>query len=174
MAPRTKGQAKDAASLVFSPYLYLGPRTSVSPRFIRAHGITHVLSIGATPASKDLAGVIYHRLSLLDDTASSIDDVSDAANEIITALPKNGKILVHCSAAISRSPTIVAAYLMKKCDMSLREALGVIIRARPAVCPNSGFLVQLKELEVRLRGASSLEVDSLPARKDERIALFAD
>jgi atypical dual specificity phosphatase len=116
--------------------------------------------------------VTYHRLSLTDHPLSSIYHVSDRADIIIEAA-KAGKIPVHCSAAVSRSPTIVAAYLMKKCDMSLKDALGLIIRARPAVCPNDGFLRQLKELEIRLRGSSSLEVESLPSRKERRVALFS-
>lgn len=62
---------------------------------------------------------------------------------------------------------------MTECDMSLKEALGIVIRARPAVCPNSGFLAQLKELEVDLRGTSSMDIDSLPSKKDDRLALFS-
>ncbi|KDR75468.1 hypothetical protein GALMADRAFT_69019 [Galerina marginata CBS 339.88] len=168
-----KGKSKEPpAALILSPYLYLGPRTSASSAFIQANGITHVLSIGSTPASTD-SPVIYRRLALIDDPSCSITDVSNAADAFIeSAKLKGGRILVHCSAAVSRSPTVVAAYLMKKCGMSLVEALGVIIRARPAVCPNSGFLKQLKELEVALRGSSSLQVDILPARKDQRQALF--
>ncbi|KAG5644155.1 hypothetical protein DXG03_009050 [Asterophora parasitica] len=84
------------------------------------------------------------------------------------------KILIHCSAAVSRSPTIVAAYLMRHHNMTLREALGTIIRARPAVCPNPGFLKQLQELDVRIHGAGSLDgVEVLPGRKEERVKLFA-
>lgn len=162
---------KDAATLIVHPYLYLGPRTSASAAFVTAHAITHVLSIGSTPIFTDPA-VVYHRLSLADDPLSSIDHVSDRADAIIETA-KAGKILVHCSAAVSRSPTIVAAYLIKRCDMSLKDALGLIIRVRPAVCPNDGFLRQLKELEVRLRGSSSLAIESLPSRKKQRVALFA-
>jgi atypical dual specificity phosphatase len=162
---------KDAANLIFSPYLYLGPRSSVSLTFIAANAITHVLSIGSTPASTDLP-VHYHRLSLSDDPSSSIDQVSEKADAIIEAA-KDGRILVHYSAAVSRLPSIVAAYLMKKCDMTLKDALGLIIRARPAVCPNAGFFRQLKEMEIELQGISSLEIDSLPTRKDQRLALFS-
>ncbi|KAJ7116011.1 protein-tyrosine phosphatase-like protein, partial [Mycena epipterygia] len=107
------------------------------------HGITHVLSIGSTPAAI-LPKITYERLSLTDSPSSSISEVSSKANGIIVAAAKSGgKILVHCSAAVSRSPTVVAAYLMTHCDMSLREALGLLILARPAVCLNAGFLAHL-------------------------------
>ena len=53
-------------------------------------------------------GVTYHRLSLSDSVLSSVSKITDAACEIIDgAIASNkgrGKILVHCSAGISRSP----------------------------------------------------------------------
>lgn len=85
-----------------------------------------------------------------------------------------GKILVHCSAGISRSPAVVAAYLMKHHDMSLRTALGQIVRARPQASPNPGFLQELKELELELRGTLSLEADELPKREKDRLAMFPE
>ncbi|KAI0051590.1 hypothetical protein FA95DRAFT_1512051 [Auriscalpium vulgare] len=61
---------------------------------------------------------------------------------------------------------------MVKKATSLREALGTLVRARPAVCPNPGFIAPLKNMESRVRGESSLDVDVLPAKKEDRVALF--
>lgn len=161
--------SSDSASFIFS-HIYLGPRTAASPAFISNHGITHVLSAGSTPPST-VSTVSYNRVALSDSTSSSIEAVSEKADAFIDAA-KSGKILVHCSAAVSRSPTIVTAYLMKKHGMTLKEALGLIVRARPPACPNAGFLAQLKELEFKLYGVSSLDVDLLPAKREDRLALF--
>jgi atypical dual specificity phosphatase len=139
--------------------------------------ITHVLSIGANPSAK-VDGVTYHRLSLSDSTSSSISKVTDAACDIIDGAMASksgtGKILVHCSAGISRSPMVVAAYLMKRKGMTLKAALGQIIRVRPQISPNAGFMQQLKELEVDLYESRSLEVDELPKREKDRLALFEE
>ncbi|KZT01642.1 phosphatases II [Laetiporus sulphureus 93-53] len=171
MAPKSKATKQgDAASLIYPPFLYLGPRTSSSAAFITAHGITHVLSIGSTPTAK-VASVSYHRLPLTDSPTASIDKIIGLASAVIDSA-RAGKILVHCSAAVSRSPTVVAAYLMTRCGLSLKDALGLIVKARPAVCPNEGFLSQLKELEMELRGECSLDVDILPGKKEDRLALF--
>lgn len=120
----------------------------------------------------------YQRLSISDSVSSSIVKVTDAACDIIdkAILSKKGKgkILVHCSAGISRSPMVVTAYLMKRKGMMLKEALGQIIRARPQVSPNAGFLQQLKDLELELYGSVSLEVEDLPKREKDRLALFAE
>ena len=130
----------------------------------------------------------YHRLSINDSISSSISKIAEAACEIIDSAivtsesskkggNGNGKILVHCSAGISRSPMVVAAYLMKRKGMTLKSALGQIILVRPQVSPNAGFLQQLKEMEMELFGTavSSLEgVVELPKREKDRLALFEE
>ncbi|KAK6529182.1 hypothetical protein TWF281_008367 [Arthrobotrys megalospora] len=157
------------------PFLCLGPRTSASADTLIRNHITDVLSIGSQPPSA-LQGVTYHRLSLSDDTDASIRDVSEEADSIIKSVHEEPgrKILLHCSAAISRSPTIVIAYLMKHHGMNLYNALGFVIQARASVCPNPGFLAQLKEMELELYPTSSLALVELPRRKQDRLGFFAD
>ncbi|KAI6117998.1 protein-tyrosine phosphatase-like protein [Pisolithus sp. B1] len=163
--------SQDSASLVLPPSLYLGPCSAASSKsFLAKNSITHVLSIGASPSAQ-VDGVAYQRLSINDSVSSSIAKVTDTAcNLIDKALASKkgkGKILVHCSAGISRSPMVVAAYLMKR-------KRNDIIRVRPQVSPNAGFLQQLKDLEMELYGSVSLEVDELPKREKDRLALFAE
>lgn len=85
------------------------------------------------------------------------------------------RILIHCSAAVSRSPSLIAAYLISAHDLTLKQSLGMIIRTRPAVNPNTELFKQLKELEVRIRGSGSMEgVENLPLRREDRIRLFEE
>ncbi|EPQ56967.1 phosphotyrosine protein phosphatases II, partial [Gloeophyllum trabeum ATCC 11539] len=158
------------------PSLYLGPCSAASSQpFLSSHSITHVLSVGSSPSQK-LDGVTYHRISLSDSPSSSITKVCDSACTIIDSAlqSKNGagKILIHCSAGISRSPMVVAAYLMKRRGMTLKAALKQIIQVRPQISPNPGFLAQLKELEMELFGTVSLDIDELPKREKDRLALL--
>ncbi|KAJ7703070.1 protein-tyrosine phosphatase-like protein [Mycena rosella] len=157
-------KASTSSSLVIPPSIYLGPCSAASDKsFLAAKMITHVLSIGASP-KENVDGVEYHRVSLADSPSSSISNVCDSACTIIDAALKSkdatGRILVHCSAGISRSPTVVVA------------RPGEILRLRPQVSQNSGFLGQLKELEMELFGSVSLDVDELPKRETDRLALF--
>jgi len=66
------------------------------------------------------------------------------------------KVLVHCAAGVSRSATIVLGYLLTFNNMTLREAHDHLKAARPVIRPNNGFWRQLVELEVELKGVSSI------------------
>lgn len=62
------------------------------------------------------------------------------------------RVLVHCREGVSRSATVVLAYLLLRARepvASVEEALR-LVRSRRSVCPNGGFLVQLVQLERRL------------------------
>ena len=56
----------------------------------------------------------------------------------------NDKVFVHCAAGMSRSPTIVIAYLMWKKQLYLNDALDFVRKKRPLVSPNANFMNQLK------------------------------
>lgn len=56
---------------------------------------------------------------------------------------KGGRVLVHCTQGISRSATIVAAYLMWRKRETAARILTLIKNKRPKINPNEGFLDQL-------------------------------
>ncbi|KAM9380028.1 dual specificity protein phosphatase 13B-like [Phaethornis superciliosus] len=60
-----------------------------------------------------------------------------------------GKVLVHCAMGISRSATLVLAFLMICEEMSLADAIQTV-RSHRGICPNSGFLKQLQDLDLQL------------------------
>lgn len=61
-----------------------------------------------------------------------------------------GRVLVHCAMGVSRSATIVLAFLMIFENMTLVDAIQTV-QAHRDICPNSGFLRQLQVLDNRLR-----------------------
>lgn len=56
------------------------------------------------------------------------------------AISSGGKVLVHCYAGISRSATVVIAYLMSTQDKSFREAYDFVKSKRSEINPNEGFI----------------------------------
>lgn len=54
---------------------------------------------------------------------------------------------MHCQAGVSRSATIVIAYLMKHTLMTMPDAYKYVRSRRPVVSPNLNFMGQLLEFE---------------------------
>jgi protein-tyrosine phosphatase len=57
---------------------------------------------------------------------------------------EKGNVLVHCQAGISRSCTIVIAFLMQQMLINYKEAFNMVKAKRPIANPNKGFIKQLK------------------------------
>ncbi|XP_013862678.1 dual specificity protein phosphatase 26 [Austrofundulus limnaeus] len=74
-----------------------------------------------------------------------------AADFIHRALSRGGKVLVHCHVGVSRSATLVLAYLMLRENLPLVEAICAVKNNR-GVIPNRGFLRQLIKLDGQLFG----------------------
>jgi len=60
-------------------------------------------------------------------------------------------VLVHCRAGVSRSATVVIAYLIAYHGYSLHDAFFLARSHRSVVTPNLGFLEKLGEYEESIR-----------------------
>ncbi|KAG8135165.1 hypothetical protein E2320_008213 [Naja naja] len=65
-----------------------------------------------------------------------------------------GKIFVHCAFGISRSSSLVLAYLMIYHHFSLVKAIQTVKEHR-WIFPNRGFLKQLRNLDLQLRNKTN-------------------
>ncbi|KAL6094926.1 dusp13a [Pungitius sinensis] len=92
-------------------------------------------------------------LKLADDSTHFDLDVyfQTAADFIHKALKSpDGKVLVHCIMGMSRSSTLVLAYLMIHHHLPLKLALQKLIQKR-AIYPNRNFLALLLDLDLQLK-----------------------
>jgi predicted protein tyrosine phosphatase len=62
----------------------------------------------------------------------------------VLSLTQPGKVLVHCSQGVSRSPTVVIAYLMRKQKRGFRAVLAEVKMKRREVNPCDNFMEQLR------------------------------
>ena len=73
------------------------------------------------------------------------------------------------SVGISRSATIVLAYLMKYHHTTFHDAFFFLVEKRPAIWPNEGFLVQLFRYEselIRTREVLPPAKESIPPAEE--------
>jgi dual specificity phosphatase 12 len=70
--------------------------------------------------------------------------LENAIDYIEKAVADGVNIVVHCEVGISRSVTLVAAYLMRRFEWSTKKALYFIQERRPNICPNDSFQTQLE------------------------------
>ena len=93
----------------------------------------------------------YLRVPVKDRVGSDITKYFYDAFAFIEEGLNEGAVLVHCSAGISRSPTIVASYLMIKYGVSSEHALNVLRTRRDVVDVNFGFACSLMMFEKTLK-----------------------
>ena len=129
--------------------IYLGNiSTSVYSDKLEQNGITHILSLINGSYSMFPDKFIYKHIHINDDPWLSIDKYFDECIEFIEQSQQcNGKILIHCMCGISRSTTIIAAYLIKKYKMSHTNAILYLKNKNKFINPNDGFTLQLNRYE---------------------------
>lgn len=66
---------------------------------------------------------------------------------IHSARLRDGNVLIHCLAGMSRSVTVAVAYIMSVTNLNWKEALKVVRAGRAVANPNTGFQRQLQEFE---------------------------
>ena len=83
--------------------------------------------------------------------AEDLKQYFETAINFIEKARLSGNVLIHCFAGISRSASILIAYLMKMERMDLNSAFRVVKERRWKVNPNHGFLGQLEQYEKEVR-----------------------
>eukprot|EP01084_Bolivina_argentea_P165212 287048_1 len=95
--------------------------------------------------------VQYFRIGIDDQENVNIKQYFEAVFEFMdNGIQCNKAVLVHCSAGISRSATIVIGWLMKNKNMTFIMARDYVLRRREVINPNKGFTAQLKLFEAEL------------------------
>lgn len=88
---------------------------------------------------------VNHRVEIDDSPDEDVlSHLVPAITFIEKELDRNRGVLVHCLAGVSRSSTIVAAYLMYAQGLDVQSALQFIRLSRPIADPNEGFVSQLE------------------------------
>lgn len=160
----TRAEQEDHATQV-APCIYVGDsQSALSEAWLRVHHVTGVIRLTHKQEPK-YDGIEYLDLPIRDSSHARIDDYFGQTYAFIerhlrgstwpcgnvreSSSTCSSSVLVYCNLGVSRSVTIVAAYLMEKCGKSLSAVLDEM-RQQRTVRPNRGFMKQLAQFEAGL------------------------
>lgn len=129
-----------------TPNIFIGDMNAARDiQFLRKEKITHIVNAAQEVLNQfGFDEFVYLNLPILDYPNSNIEDYFTIFNIFVKFATRNGgKVLVHCAAGISRSATLVCAYLIWEFGLNPKKALEYLRRCRPQVNPNDGFLHKL-------------------------------
>lgn len=139
--------AANAARLGVEAVVNCAPRHVAAPEPAPARYLELDLS-DAPVVSRESGEVSF------DDAAQHFEGACAFINE---AMDAGLSVLVHCAGGVSRSATVVLAYLIAREGMSLRDAYEYLSSVRAVIGPNATFFTQLVELEERVHGKASMQ-----------------
>jgi len=132
--------------------LYLGGvDAAVNPKLLEQQGIAAVcccLRELEFPTREFCPAIEYYRVDVEDISREPIELFFSEATEFIHSwISHERPVLVHCRAGVSRSASVVIAYLMTYHKFSLHDAFFLVRSRRNIVTPNIGFMEKLGEYE---------------------------
>jgi len=135
-----------------APFLYLGSAYHASRHdFLSEQRITALLNVSRRDMAPAKGLYDYKWIPVEDNHTADISSHFQEAFDFIDRVKQGGgKVLVHCEAGISRSPTICMAYLMRTRRLKLEEAFDVIRQQRTMISPNFSFMGQLLQFEAEV------------------------
>uniref|UniRef100_A0ABK0L5Q0 Dual specificity phosphatase 22 n=1 Tax=Rattus norvegicus TaxID=10116 RepID=A0ABK0L5Q0_RAT len=130
------------------PGLYIGNfKDARDAEQLSRNKVTHILSVHDT-ARPMLEGVKYLCIPAADSPSQNLTRHFKESIKFIHECRLQGEgCLVHCLAGVSRSVTLVIAYIMTVTDFGWEEALHTVRAGRSCANPNLGFQRQLQEFE---------------------------
>ena len=132
------------------PNLYLGSAMCRNETVISMLKITHVISFSDYPEKKlNLSDIHTLHWQISDSLSANLSPVlSPVVAWISKAIDEHkGTVLVHCDQGVSRSSSVVIAYLLR-CSANFGTvygALDYVKSKRSVIRPNPSFLQQLEE-----------------------------
>lgn len=146
--------------------LYIGNEVASSRKeLLQRTGITHILAAGYGLKQHFPGCFVYKQIDAVDMPTYEIHrHFSECISFIDSAISGGGTVLVHCYQGVSRSATIISAYLMHNQHITAPEALKFLKEKHFDSDPNFGFVYQLNQYEIVIRNGLILNT---PTVQDE-------
>ncbi|QHS15983.1 protein-tyrosine phosphatase family protein [Halopenitus persicus] len=105
---------------------------------LRAHEVDAVVSL--THHAPSTGTVPRIDVPMADGPRNEYDAFVEAVTEVVTRRESGDRVLVHCSAGASRSPSVAAAAAAQLTGIGLEETFNRIIDRRPEVDPHDALV----------------------------------
>jgi protein-tyrosine phosphatase len=126
--------------------IYLGDiESAFNKKKLKSLGIKKVLTVMSAFGNHYNEHEFVHKSIEVDDAYD--ENIIKYFKECLLFMDGYDKVFVHCAAGMSRSATIVIAYLMWKQKMSLNDAFNFVKKKRPVISPNLNFMRQLQTFQ---------------------------
>lgn len=137
------------------PNLYISDmHHAQNAQLLQSLGITGIINIAPKlTENKFEQKPEFAYLTIYEDDSPKVNLKSyfTLTNKFIDKYRKERGVLVHCAAGISRSSSIILAYVMYKLNLGFQEAYSFVQERHPIADPNFGFCCQLVEYEKELK-----------------------
>jgi atypical dual specificity phosphatase len=146
----TNRKPEDSRVIQIDKHLYISDQDAArNLDHLKKEGIKKILIAGSYLQPWFLNDFDYKQLAWEDSLKQKILPDLDEALRFLQNTKQ--KTLVHCAQGISRSGSLIVAYLMKKHSISYDEALQMARSKSPRICPNPSFETQLRSWERTIR-----------------------
>lgn len=148
-------QSASASANEIVPKLFVGDRVAA---LYPPPSVSHVVNITQRLPCSHGGRLRYLHIDLDDNDNAPIHKHFHESNKFIEEGRKADGVLVHCQSGMSRSVTLVIAYLISN-GQTLANAYELVRSKRPGILPNRGFFVRLQSHERALDHAVSMTTE---------------
>jgi rhodanese-related sulfurtransferase len=181
MTPKTENEYDFIISEIIPHFLYLGPEIATTDQLdgLQQRSIRRILNM-AEECEDDVPGLketfVYQKIAAQDIV--EMQNVQGTLKKAVQAIGNkhmlastqtyiliylllddskkhHEPIYVHCKAGKSRSAAAILAYLVLSEHWTLKKAYRHIVKMRPNISPNIGFVAELMKLEEGVHGQVS-------------------
>ncbi|KAJ1956550.1 hypothetical protein GGI12_005278, partial [Dipsacomyces acuminosporus] len=194
MAKRANHVYKDGPKLIL-PNLYLGGENNVDDEQLQRLNIKYILNVAREVSrpqqqqqqQQQHGGDSLNMINITPDYVVSYRHYKWDHNEpdlqrcfascfefIDEARSKNQPILVHCQLGVSRSASLVIAYVMKTRDLGFSAAYDFVRSIASCISPNLSLIAQLCEYGRILNEAKHASAASVPSTASSTATLLGN
>jgi protein-tyrosine phosphatase len=144
--------------------IWLGGDYQDMKQLVEKENVRHVISVNFTDNIAKYPGItsrLVHGFYETEDLGAVMKAVLPKFFKFISTVSPNEGILIHCSAGVNRSPSIVLSYLVGHEKWTLKKAWMTVREKREIINPHVSVLQMLMDLEREVSGTEPWPIKNM-------------